>query len=369
MIDSTDPRPILIVDLAKRFGGAEVRVLELARGLNGRRPYAVAVLAGSPLHERLRAAGLQALPVPYGRGDPRIVSHFVRAIRRQGFGVVDAHNVQSQLWAHVAASLGGVPRRVSTVHSAYGLEHAGSARGRLYDVVLRLNQHLGVQFVVVSEAVHTHLLKLGVPERSIALVHNQVAVLPEAGTRSEVRTSLGLEPEDFVVAVVARLEPVKGHVHLLEAVRRVAVDRPMLRLLIVGDGRLRTELERQVKATRLSDRVTFTGFRDDVARLLEASDAFCLPSLSEGLPFALLEAVAHRLPLLVSRVGGMAVALEDTCARFVPPEDPEALARELQWLLDHPAEAQAMALRALEALRPYFGQEEMIAKTLAAYGA
>lgn len=361
-------RSVLIVDLAKRFGGAEVRVLGLARALHGRCPYAVAVLAGSPLHERMLAAGLRALPLPHGRADPRLIADLVAAMRRERFAVVDAHNVQSQLWAHLAGCLAGVRWRVSTVHSAYGLEHAGAAKGRFYDLVLRLDCRLGVRFIAVSEAVRTYLMQLGVPDSHIALVHNCVAAPAEAGAGPAPRASLGLAPTDFVVAVVARLEPVKGHAYLIEALRRLAGARPHLRLLVVGDGRLRAALARQVKAAGLCQRVAFTGFRDDVAALLGASDAFCLPSLSEGLPLALLEAVAARLPVLVSRVGGMAAALDDGTARLVPPADPEALSGGLAWLVDHPAERAAMARRAHERLRPRFEPEAMIARTLVVYG-
>ena len=107
-----------------------------------------------------------------------------------------------------------------------------------------------------------------------------------------------------MVGVVARLEPVKGVADLIEALALAAPDVPRLRLLVVGDGRSREALEQQTAELGLGDRVRFTGFRDDVGTLLSGLDVFCLPSHSEGLPFALLEACAHRLPLLVTGVGG-----------------------------------------------------------------
>src|SRR4030095_10996943 len=119
-------RPVLIIDLGKHYGGVEVRVLSIAKALHGRYPYAVAVLAGSPLHKRLRADNLISISVPFSRSDPRLLIFFWQIIRREGYGVIDAHNVQSQFWGHLAAVLAGGTTKVSTVHSAYRFEYNNS---------------------------------------------------------------------------------------------------------------------------------------------------------------------------------------------------------------------------------------------------
>ena len=361
--------PILIVDLAKRFGGAEVRVLETAHLLHGRYPYAVAVLSGSPLHQRLEQAGLTTHPTPYARSDPRQWLFFRQAIRRHGYRVIDAHNVQSQFWAHLAALTAGA-HRVSTVHSAYKLEHNYSLKGRLYEQVLRLNRRWGVRFIVVSEAVERYLHHINIPDARISLIHNSFrpadGVWP--GKNHPLLKSLGWDNHVFVVIVVARLEPVKGHRYLLEALRQLGPARPNLRCLIVGDGRTRPALEQQIAQNNLGGRVHLAGFRDDIPALLSAADAFCLPSLSEGLPFALLEACGQRLPLLVSAVGGMAEFLShQQTAYLVPPQDAAALAAGLQWLADHPSLAQAMGQAAFDEAQRRFNPAEMLEKTLNIY--
>jgi glycosyltransferase involved in cell wall biosynthesis len=260
--------PVLIVDLVKRYGGAEVRVLELARSLQARQhPYAVATLAGSPLHQRLKTARLATLPVPFGRGDPRILFFLRRAIRQAGYVVIDAHNVQSQFWGHLAAMAAGTPVRVSTIHSAYRFEHNGSLKGRAYEQVLRLNRWLGVNFIAVSEAVQAYLQNVGIPRPKISLIPNSIE-LPHSGESKKghlLLKELGWDKAVFIVIVVARLEPVKGHKFLIEAFSRVGQDYPQLRGLIVGEGRARTGLEQQVarpdSLCRLSRRYpgSFTG--------------------------------------------------------------------------------------------------------------
>lgn len=360
--------PVMIVDLSKRFGGADVRVLQLAAALRASRvPFVVATLSGSPLHRRLAAAGHPRLAIARRRGDPRIVLDLVRVLRREGFGVVDAQNPQSQLWALLAGLVARVPVRVSTVHSQYMAEHGGSARGRFYEGVLRVNRLLGGRFVVVSEPTRAYVASIGVPAGRTALIPNAVPPAePDPAGRAAV---LGDWPADsLVVGVVARLEPVKGVADLIEAVALAAPDLPRLRLLVVGDGRSREALEAQAAGLGLADRIRFTGFRDDVGTLLSGLDVFCLPSHSEGLPFALLEACAHRLPLLVTGVGGMDDLLDDgQTARVVRPADPADLARGLRALAASPEDAAAMAERAHRMVAERFSLDAMVAATLDAY--
>lgn len=362
-------RPVLIIDLAKRYGGAEVRVLDTAKLLHGHYPYAVATLVGSPLHQRLQKAGLTALPLPFARSDPRLLLFLLDAIRRNGYKIVDAHNVQSQFWGHLAAMLTDASK-VSTIHSAYKLEHNGSLKGRLYEQVLRLNNGLGSRFVAVSEAVYSYLQNTGIPPDRISLIHNSID-LPSSAARKQdhpLLESLGWDRGAFVVIVVARLEPVKGHTFLIEAVSRIRAHYPQLRVLLVGEGRTRAALETQLKQTNLQEYIHLAGFRDDIPALLNASDAFCLPSLSEGLPYALLEACAHRLPVLVTEVGGMAELLSHQHSGYlIPPANPEALAEGLSWLIDHPQEAAAMEQAAFDTIQRQFSQDEMINKTLDVY--
>jgi len=168
--------------------------------------------------------------------------------------------------------------------------------------------------------------------------------------------------------VVARLEPVKGHTYLIEALSQTVTAYPQLRCLIVGDGRTRPELETQIQKLNLQDYIHLAGFRDDIAELLCASDAFCLPSLSEGLPYALLEASAYRLPALITAVGGMAeLFTHQETAFMVPPANSAALAEGIKWLITHPQEAATLGQAAYGYVQQQFNPKDMIAKTLNVY--
>ena len=367
LLQSASPA-VLLVALAKRYGGAEVRVFDLARAFHGHLPYAVATLPGSVLHERLLAAGLNTVPLAYGRGDPRLAWALYRLIRQGGYQIVDAHNPQSQWWGLLAAQFAHVPVRVSTVHLAYGRVQTDSLRGKLYEQVLRLNRRWGCRFVTVSQSIRSYLHDLGVAQ--VALIDNAVdldalaAPAPDRGWRQ----ALGWGPDTFVVTVVGRLEPQKGHTYLVEALRLARPRCPQLRCLLVGEGRLRPELEQQIAAAGVADVIHLAGFRRDVPALLAGSDAFCLSSLAEGLPYALLEATAQRLPLLVTRVDGMAELLADRqTALLVPPADPQALADGLCWLAQNPPAARALGQAAYDLVRQRFDPQRMVQQTLAVY--
>jgi len=360
----------LIVDLAKFYGGADVRVTALARRLHGEYPYAVATLKDSALQRRLEAADLVFMPVPFSRGDPRILLYLYRAIREGGYEVIDAHNPQSLFWGGLAATWAGAGRKIGTVHSAYGPEHGHSLKGRLYELVLYLVYRLGFHFVAVSESVYAYLGELGIPSTRISLVRNSMEYggEPSPGRKASFFEERGWRSDVFVLTVVGRLEPVKGHRFLLEALADITKERPTLRCLVVGDGSLRAECEAMVKKANLQNVVHFAGFRNDISVLLSGSDAFCLPSLSEGLPYAVLEACVHRLPLLLSEVGGLAELFEHGKTAFlVPPADAGALKTGIRWLMDHPSDASVLGEAAFQAVRQKADAGEMHAKTLELY--
>lgn len=359
---------VLLVDLACGFGGAEVRVLTLARTLQ--RTVAdcrVAVLRDHPLHARLLAENLPALPLDRGRGDPRLLLELRRLIRAGGFTVVDAHNVQSIFWGHLAAVLAGVPGRVATIHSDHAGEYPGT-KGFIYESVLRLDRHLSRETVVVSKVLLARYRREG--DAHCTLVPNAVSVpaRPPAAADAAARRVWGCTPGDFVVVVPARLHPVKGHRHLLEAVARLK-GTPRTVVLAAGEGPLRRELEDLAAALGLGDRVRFLGFVTDTASLLLAADCVCLPSLTEAMPYAILEAAAFARPILATAVGGIPDLIEHgRTGVLVPSKNPEALAAALGWLAGHPEEARRIGLAAYEMAKSDFGVGAMLERTLEVYG-
>ena len=362
--------PVLLVALSKGYGGADVRVFDLAQAFHGRIPYTVATIKGSLLQQKLTAANLSTHPLPYARSDPRLLWHIRRLIQDKDFRVVDAHNPQSQWWGLWAAQLTAVSSLVSTVHHAYGRVENLRRRDQLYEKVLQANIRWGCQFVTVSQSIYEYLLEIGVNEDDLSLIHNAIDLHETASQPPDYswREKLGWGDDTVVVIVVGRLEVQKGHKYLLEAMNLAVKKQPQLRCLLVGDGRLRPELERQIHDLGLAQWVHLAGFRQDVTALLGSSHIFCLSSLYEGLPYALLEAAAYRLPFVVTAVDGMAELLtNEQNALLVPPADPAALADALCRLADDPQKRANLGQASYTLVKQQFAPDVMMAETLSIY--
>ncbi|HEX9864155.1 MAG TPA: glycosyltransferase [Acidimicrobiia bacterium] len=322
--------PVLLVDLAKGFGGAEVRVVDTALLLAESVECSIVALEGTLLHRRAMAAGIPVHPLRYQRHDPRIVGAVRDLIRSHRYRVVDAHNVQSQLWGLLAAKAERLPGRVSTVHSEYRFENPGP-KGRAHEQVLRRNLAWGASFVAVSEGIARYLRDVLGPQPQIELIRRAFPVpRPMAGAQIR-RSDLGWDEQDFVVGVIGRLAIAKGHPVLFQALSILREKGVRLRCYIVGEGAERERLEREVRSSGLLDSVHFAGFREDVGSALDFIDLLCLPSLSEGLPNVALEAVVSQVPLVATSVGELPSLLRDgKDALLVPPNDPLALAAALE---------------------------------------
>jgi glycosyltransferase involved in cell wall biosynthesis len=361
---------VLIVALSKGYGGAEVRVFDMAQAFNGRCHYAVVTMSGSVLDQRLEKAGLARRPMTLKRSDPRLMLRISQIIKEEGFQVVDAHNPQSQLWGLRAAKKANVPVLISTVHHAYGEVKHLRLLDRLYEQVLKANIRWGCQFTTVSQSIYDYLLRIGVDKSDLRLIHNAIDLEATASHQPDysVREKLGWGDDTVMVIVVGRLEVQKGHTFMVEAMRLASQKCPQLRCLLVGEGRQRAVLEQQIEALALEEYVHLFGFSNDVPSLLGSSDIFCLPSLHEGLPYALLEASAFKLPFVVTAVDGMAELLtNEQDALLIPPANSAALADALCRLANDPQQRKTLGQASYNLVKQTFSPEQMMNETVAMY--
>jgi len=359
---------VLLINLATGYGGAETRVLNQALILQGVVAHcAVAVVYGSPLHERLLSAGVPCETISVSRIDPRLVLRLCRVIRRGGYQVVDAHNIQSIFWGHLAAWLTGASGRITTVHSDYWREYAG-LRKFGYSLVFWIMRAITQQYVNVTDQLQSSAELCGHGVRS-TLIYNGVCVPnnPLSEKNPRLLSEWRLEPSDYVIAVIGRLYPVKGQVHLIEAMSNLQ-DFPHIKLLVVGDGPTRLQLQERVEVLGIQDQVRFTGFRDDIAALLASVDCVCLPSLWELMPYVALEAAAHARPIIATSVGGVPRLLQHgRTALLVPPRNSIAIGAAIRWLVQHPDESDRIARAGYDMVKTSFSETEMLEKTIGVY--
>jgi glycosyltransferase involved in cell wall biosynthesis len=260
-----------------------------------------------------------------------------------------------------AARRAGVPH-VIAMHG--GRYYAQRLRRRL---ALRAAVALSARTVAVSEDSTRRLVRdLHLAPGRVATIPNGVPYAPPERVR--LREELGLGAADRLLVSVGNLYPVKGHLFLVEALARVARQHPTAHLAIAGRGEQEPALRACAEAHGIADRVHLLGLRADVPAVLAAADVFVLPSLSEGLPLALLEAMLAGRPIVSSNVGEVAVALaHGEAGVLVPPGDAAALAGALDRVLrDREASAQLGARAARRAAAEY-ELSRMVARWVSLY--
>jgi glycosyltransferase involved in cell wall biosynthesis len=370
---SPSPLRILILDLSIRYGGGSARALGLLEGFDGAAE--LACLAGSPVQRMARSTGRSIHVVARRKSDPRIPLRLRRLIETTPFQVVDTQNPQSKLHATVACT-GTRVALVSTLNSWYPLEHEGRLKGRLYGAIERFTKARTDAFVAVAPEILSSIAAAGIDPTKTVLVPNAVAAddgsIAHDVARRALQDRFGFPAESPIVCTVGRLVEAKGLDVLLDAVATIVPAHPAVRLLVVGSGHLRDELETRVDAIGLRDRVRFAGFLDqaDTATVVAGSDVFVMASRTEGLPIALLEAAAAARPIIGTAVGGIPAALDsETEALLVPPGDVQALADAIGRLIDDATYAAELGARAKVRVSADFGRKQQIERMREVYEA
>lgn len=340
-------------------GGQEIILSRLIEALDRTRHACsvVALTGGGPLIERLRAA---SIPVHcLGARDgvaPALLPKLAALSYRLGADVVHAHNFQPFLYAGVASFLRPGARLVATAHGFR------TWKGWRFPSVTRALFGRASAIVAVTPEMKAFLRERGVPERKLQVIVNGVDtdVFRPSGDREGARAALGVAPEERVIGSVGRLSPEKDPGNLVRAMEVVIAREPRARLLLVGDGPLRGELEALIRERGLGDRVRLLGERADVRAFLAAIDLFCLPSQTEGTSISLLEAMACALPIVATAVGGTPSVVEaDEAAVLVPPGDPAALGGALAGVIGDPDGARRLGDRARAAVERGFSLRGM----------
>ena len=322
---------LMMVSTGLALGGAEnqLRAITLCLRCRGKELSVVSMLPPRASVEELELAGVCVYTLQMRRHfpDPRAILRLAATIRRERPLIVHSHMVHANLLARVTRLFVKMPVLVCTAHSII-------EGGRARELAYRLTDPLADLTTQVSEVGKQRYIQVGaVPSSKILYIPNGIDTArfqPNPKARQVVRDALGCPKEAFVWLTVGHLEPVKNHLELLRAFREVAAGHPHARLLIAGQGSLQAATEQRIAELGLADRVRLLGTRRDIPELLNAADAFVLPSLWEGMPLTLLEAGAVGLPIVATDVGGNSeIVLESKTGYLVPVRDTAALAEAM----------------------------------------
>jgi len=352
-----------------RIGGAEELLLTVAKKTD-RQKYNISVVClfdEGPLANEIRTTGVKVEFLRMrSRYDLPTFIKLVRLIRNEDIKIVHTHLFDSNFFGRMAAKLAGVPVIVATEHNVY------SWKKRRHIFVDRLMARFTDRIIAVSEAVKAWTVKHeNIDLEKFVTIYNGIDVSRFALPINvdEKKKELRLDPRFPVIGTVGTLTEQKGHKYLLEALAKVTEVIPDVKLLIVGDGHLRTELEELSAEFGVGENVIFCGCRRDIPEILAILDLFVLSSLGEGLSLVTLEAQVCGKPVVASNVDGIPEAVNDgQTGLLVPPEDPERLATAIITLLQDRELAMKMGEAGRRLVRKKFTSEIMVRKMEELYG-
>lgn len=341
-------------------GGAERSLLATARRLDREQfaPVVIPVYPGAALRDEFESAGIPVYPLelPGKYAFPQGVRRLRRVLQEIQPDLIHSTLFRSNQLARVTAKSLRVPLINSLVNVPYEESRfiADPRLQRWKNRCLRLCDRATASLVT-----HYHAVSETVKEsycRHLGLSPERVSVIPRGRALQEavpadvvrrLRTEFGIGAAQLTLVGVGRLTPQKGYRTLIEAMPGILNNAPGARLILVGEGPQRDELEALCREKQVAEQVTFAGQRDDVPQLLAMADLFVFPSLYEGLPGAVIEAMLAGLPIVATGIPQVRELIDDgKTGRLVAPSNPQQLAAAVADLLSSPARAGQLGLAA-----------------------
>jgi len=329
-----------------------------------------APIASHAFFEAVRSSGvgLDIIPERY-RFDRAVIPLLRDAAERRGADIIQTHAVKS----HFLIRYAGLHRQFRWIAFQHGYT-GEDLKMRLYNQLDRWSLPAADRVVAVCGPFAKAVANIGVKPENIHVLPNSIQPrrLPDEGAIRSLREHLGISDSARVILSIGRLSSEKAHSDLLSALLRLKTDDPQLatRLILVGDGIERRNLENIVASSGLADRVIFAGHQSDVWPYFGLADLFVLPSLSEGSPNVLLEAMCAGLPIVATSVGGVPETVEnESSAMLVPPRDPGALAVAMRRVLSDPPLSTRLAANASARVLECFSPQSHYNRLLEIYRA
>ncbi|MFP8953861.1 glycosyltransferase [Natrialbaceae archaeon A-arb3/5] len=347
-------------------GGAERTLVDLANGLDPDQFEVTIWTIAEPgplaaeVDEHVSVRSLEAT----SKADVLAPLRFVSALRR-----VRPDVLQSFLfYDNTLAAVAGLFSPETTVIT--GVRAVPNEPSRVRTLVRHVTPRLADHVVSNSEAGAEFIVDHGADPDDVSVVHNgrDLEAYRSGEATPELRESLGIPPDARVVGTVGRLLERKGHYDLLEAWPGVVAAHPDAHLLLVGDGPDREGLEARARTLGIAETVHFAGTRDDVPALLDLMDVFAFPSHFEGLPGALLEAMAAGLPIVATPVDGNSeLVTAGESGVFVPVSDPDSLESQISTLLTKEEHGHKLGATAAKVASTEFSLDRMLSDFVSLY--
>ncbi len=373
-------RKIKVAHIIARMitGGADENTLFTMEGLD-KNKYEVDLITGEEFDESiLRKIKNNHFDIIQIKGlkwklnflyDPIVLVKLIKMMRKNRYDIIHTHTTKAGILGRIAARIAGVPVIVHGLHGSTFEAFDSELLNWLLFLFERLTGEFTDAYISVSGVLSEKYIERGIGKKeNYHTVYSGMELEAFYGVRGKIdcrkkQRELGIDSEDFVIGNVARLEKRKGHKFLLDAFKRVVEGRKgyPLKLLIVGEGEERGNLENYVKELNLEDRVIFTGYREDVEVLMALMDIFVLTSLREGLPRVLVQAAAVGMPSIAFNVDGVSEIIEDNHNGFlVKTGDVKQLTKRIIRYIDHEELLELHGKNGRELIKGKWSIEDMI---------
>jgi len=344
-------------------GGTEGLVVEICRRVSPEFAVTVCCLDDEgPWAEKVRSIGIDVVALTRAPGfRPEIGRRIARLAEERGVDVLHCHQYSPFVYGWLAARW---QRQLKLVYTEHGRLSDAPPTWKRRAVNPILSRFDGTA-IAVSHDLRAHMVDAWFAPGRVGVIHNGIdpGPLPSAADRARARRALGVDDGRLLVATVARLDPVKDLVSLLDAFSIVRRHVPDALLVIVGDGPEREAIERRAALPDLAGAVRMTGFRADVRALLPAADIYASSSISEGVSITILEAMAAAVPVVATAVGGTPEVLAlETGGRLVPARAPQRLARAVIALAADPSRRAAIGAEGRRRVETAFTLDRMVAE-------
>ena len=315
------------------------------------------------LYERARSHGLSVCMLRCeGRADLRAIREIREYIRGEQVDLIHTHGYKADLYGYLAARTESRPI-VATCHNWVG----GTAALGIYNRLDRMALKNFSGVAAVSDAVAEQLRDLGIAEDKIHTIANGIDIDRFSGAEPAWFDTT-VAPSGKTIGIVARLDLQKGFEYLLEAFSRLTTSHPDTRLVIAGEGPDQAAIEAIADRLNMRSKIVFAGQRGDIPNVYAACDVFVLPSLNEGLPMTVLEAMAAGRPVVASNVGAIPTVVRNgETGLLVEPRDVAGLKAALDLLLSDQALSSRLASSGHEWVRQHFTSDAMAANYLRMY--
>lgn len=281
-----------------------------------------------------------------------------RLLRKHKPDIVHTHTSKAGLLGRLAAKLSGVQVIIHTYHGNIFDHYFGSVKTALFIWIERILSLFSNAVVAISESQAAELKSYGIGRGKVKIIPLgfDFKRVDQASDSCLLRERYGLGDNNKLIGTVGRLVPIKNHILFLKTAEELLQQRDDLYFFLVGDGELRSSLEKEVRRLGLEERVFFTGWVEDMAAVYQELDLLLLTSLNEGTPLTAIEAMAAGCAVVSTDVGGVSdVITEKETGLLASSGDHQGLARQVLWFLEHPDEAHRMVERARQkALENYY---------------